>query len=107
MWSGTLTNDVLVILGVKMFGENPWAKISEYFFKGTIQGTQILERYQNILDPKISHLPFTALEDQILLDAISKHGNKWTYIAANFFTGEHRRRTDNQIKRRATTLKNQ
>ena len=101
-----LHKDVELILGVKMFGEAKWAEISEHIFHKNISDTQCLERYQNILDPRVSHLPFTEEEDRKLRSLVSnkdfKEIKKWTQIVRENFSN----RTDNQVKRRVKTLRN-
>ena len=45
------------------------------------KGKQCRERWQNQLDPTVKKGPWSEEEDEILIAAQKKHGNKWVDIA--------------------------
>eukprot|EP01047_Picozoa_sp_COSAG01_P101788 COSAG01_NODE_31467_length_597_cov_0.819277_2_plen_129_part_01 len=45
------------------------------------KGKQCRERWQNQLDPEVQKGPWTEREDELLIAAQKKHGNKWVDIA--------------------------
>ena len=56
-------------------------------------GKQCRERWHNHLNPDIKKLKWSEIEDNILIDAHQKYGNKWAIIS-KYLPG----RTDNSIK---------
>jgi hypothetical protein len=57
------------------------------------KGKQCRERWQNQLDPDVRKGPWSEEEDQVLIEAQKKYGNKWVDIAKDL-PG----RTDNSVK---------
>jgi len=64
-------------------------------------GNRIRERWNNILNPKINHLPFSKEEDVRLYEGLQECGPKWTNIAKTFFNSA---RSDIQLKNRYKTV---
>lgn len=64
-------------------------------------GNRIRERWNNILNPKINHLPFSKEEDVRLYEGLQECGPKWTSIGKKFFDST---RSDVQLKNRYKTV---
>jgi len=59
------------------------------------RGKQCRERWRNQLDPNLTHQPFTAEEDQKIIEIVNEFGRKWSYLA-ELLPG----RSENGIKNR-------
>lgn len=61
---------------------------------------RVRERFHNILNPNINHMPFSKKEDVRLYEGLKEYGQKWTLISKEFFTST---RSDIQLKNRFKT----
>jgi hypothetical protein len=82
---------------VRIYGEEDWATISS-LLPGR-NARQCRERWRHYVSPAVSHAPFTAEEDALLLQKFAELGPKWKAIAV-FFTA----RTDITLKNRLLLL---
>jgi len=95
-------DDVLRKL-VQEHGAKNWSSISNKMLSHSIKrlGKQCRERWYNHLSPDVRKDPWTEEEDQIIIEAVTNIGSKWTTISG-MLTG----RTPNAIKNRwNSTLK--
>lgn len=79
-------------------GCNNWGQIAERIPGRTPK--QCRERWKNHLDPAINKGPYTEEEDQVILEAQARLGNKWSQIA-QLLKG----RTEDSVKIRWKSLK--
>jgi hypothetical protein len=91
--SWTREEDEVILQFVEQNGHKDWARLASLLPRRT--GKQCRERFRNHLDPILMHRPWTAAEDDQLVELHAQYGNQWTRIST-FFEG----RTDNCVKNR-------
>jgi hypothetical protein len=69
---------------VAVLGENNWHEVAAQL--GTRSSRQCRERFRNYLSPNLRNDPWTAAEDQRLIDQIELFGPKWSSLVAFFPT---------------------
>mmetsp|Transcript_12273 Transcript_12273/g.37445 ORF Transcript_12273/g.37445 Transcript_12273/m.37445 type:complete len:221 (-) Transcript_12273:79-741(-) len=78
---------------VRKHGTSSWPEISKHLSGRNAR--QAKERWTNHVHPNVSKRSWTPHEDQVILDAHRKYGNKWTMIAKQL-----KGRSDNAVKNR-------
>jgi hypothetical protein len=91
--SWTAAEDGAIVSWVAAHGARNWSTLASSL-PGRL-GKQCRERWVNSLDPDLARLPWTELEDRILIEHHQLWGNKWAKIAS-LLPG----RTDNSVKNR-------
>jgi hypothetical protein len=92
--------DVLLRDLVWRFGTNNWTQVAQFMWHRNER--QCKERWFNYLSPAVQFHPWTAEEDQRLMEKVRAVGPKWVRITA-FFPW----RTSNQVKNRFLVLSRQ
>ena len=95
----TVQESAALCAAVSVHGAREWRKVAQLV--GTRNNKQCCERWHTQLKPELDKRRFTPEEDDLLLEAAEKHGNRWRLISDSMFCGG---RTDMQIKNRYWTL---
>ena len=76
----TSYEDKRLLMAVEMFKPGNWARIAAYV--GSRNKFQCSQRWERTLDPSISKEPWTQEENEKLIDAVKKYGQKsWQEVA--------------------------
>lgn len=84
----TPAEDKQLIELVKIFGEKSWEQVS-LSMENKKSPRQCRERYKYYLNPNINSLPWTAEEDQLLIQKVSELGCRWKNISRFFDNRTH------------------
>uniref|UniRef100_A0A7S1ESN7 Myb-like domain-containing protein n=1 Tax=Timspurckia oligopyrenoides TaxID=708627 RepID=A0A7S1ESN7_9RHOD len=76
--------DEKIISLVEIYGTRAWHVMSRVHFKEKRTGPQLRSRYMDVINPARKRRPWTAEEDQRILELQSKLGNQWSKIAEQF-----------------------
>ena len=100
----TSEEDTKLVNLVQLYGKNNWTNVSSYF--PNKNNRQCKDRYTLYLSPEANRAPWTADENQQLLDCVYGMGHQWTVIAKQF-PGRTAPNVQNQWKKlmRPSTLK--
>lgn len=77
----TPDEDIMILVGVKMWGED-FQRISNFLKERTT--CQIRDRYKHYLNRPGFGLPWTIEDDELLLKLVGRHGRDWSRIAEHF-----------------------
>jgi len=75
-------DDFLLMIAVRCHPHSSWVQISSFVPGRTAR--QCRERWVNYLAPDVCQLPWSAEEDQQLLEFIEKNGKKWSQMLPLF-----------------------
>lgn len=89
----TAEEDARLIELVRIHGNKAWKKIASIMKTRTTR--QCRERYINYLSPSVTNGPWSAQDDQLLIEKVQEMGPKWSKIA-KFFPS----RSDVNVKNR-------
>ena len=95
----TKEEDQRLSSAVRSLGQR-WVQVAELV--QTRNGDQCMKRWRDVINPDTNRNPWTDVEDQRLLQAVTRHGRDWTRIAAECFPS----RSASSLRNREQLLKN-